>query len=55
MPIRRALPPQRVIPIASIVRRHLSMIPLPSGKDPDELVKKIPAAWVKTIENQPTA
>jgi DNA primase len=41
---------ERVIPIASKVGVNLSMITLPSGKDPDELVKNDPAAWVKTIE-----
>jgi DNA primase len=44
---------ERVIPIASKVGINLSMINLPSGKDPDELVKKSPLAWKKTIE-QPT-
>lgn len=44
---------ERVIPIASKVGVNLSMITLPSGKDPDELVKKDPSAWQKTIE-QPT-
>jgi DNA primase len=44
---------ERVIPIASKVGVNLSMITLPSGKDPDELVKNDPAAWQKTIE-QPT-
>lgn len=44
---------ERVIPIASKVGINLSMINLPSGKDPDELVKKSPLAWKKTVE-QPT-
>ncbi len=41
---------ERVIPIASKVGVNLSMITLPSGKDPDELIKKDPTAWEKTIE-----
>jgi DNA primase len=44
---------ERVIPIASKVGVNLSMVTLPSGKDPDELVRNDPAAWQKTIE-QPT-
>jgi DNA primase len=41
---------ERVIPIASKVGVNLSMITLPSGKDPDELVRNDPPAWQKTIE-----
>ena len=36
---------ERAIPIASKVGVSLSMITVPEGKDPDELVKKDPAAW----------
>ncbi|HTE57457.1 MAG TPA: DNA primase [Verrucomicrobiae bacterium] len=42
---------ERAIPIASKVGVTLSMITIPEGKDPDELVKKDPDAWRKVIEN----
>ncbi len=41
---------ERVIPIAQKVGVNLSVVVLPSGKDPDELVRKQPAAWQKAIE-----
>lgn len=36
---------ERAIPIASKVGVSLSMITVPEGKDPDELVKKDPSLW----------
>ena len=36
---------ERAIPIASKVGVSLSMITVPEGKDPDELVKKNPSLW----------
>ncbi len=36
---------ERAIPIASKVGVNLSMITVPDGKDPDELVKKSPEVW----------
>jgi DNA primase len=41
---------ERAIPIASKVGASLSIITIPSGKDPDELIKQDPALWKKTIE-----
>lgn len=41
---------ERAIPIASRVKVSLSMINIPSGKDPDELIKKDPALWQQAIE-----
>lgn len=43
---------ERVIPIAGKVGVNLSMITVPEGKDPDELVKKDPNIWRKIIESQ---
>lgn len=43
---------ERVIPIAGKVGVNLSIITVPEGKDPDELVKKDPALWQKAIESQ---
>ena len=40
---------ERAIPIASKVGVSLSMITVPEGKDPDELVKKDPQAWRDVI------
>ncbi len=42
---------ERAIPIASKVGVSLSMITVPEGKDPDELVKKNPQAWVEAVEH----
>ncbi|MBC7707845.1 DNA primase [Polaromonas sp.] len=42
---------ERAIPIASKVKVSLSIITIPSGKDPDELIQQDPAAWVKAIES----
>jgi DNA primase len=44
---------ERAIPIASKVGVSLSMITIPEGKDPDELVRKDPELWRKAIgQNQ---
>jgi DNA primase len=43
---------ERAIPIAGKVGATLSIITIPEGKDPDELIKKDPEAWRKVIENQ---
>jgi DNA primase len=40
---------ERSIPIASRVGANLSIITIPEGKDPDELVKKDPKAWETVI------
>jgi DNA primase len=40
---------ERAIPIASQVGVSLSMITVPEGKDPDELVKKDPAMWREVV------
>ena len=42
---------ERAIPIAGKVGVTLSIITIPEGKDPDELVKKDPKAWEKVIES----
>jgi DNA primase len=41
---------ERAIPIAGKVGVTLSMITIPEGKDPDELVRKDPDAWRRVIE-----
>jgi DNA primase len=41
---------ERAIPIASKVGVSLSIIVIPSGKDPDELIKQDPDAWREAIE-----
>ncbi|MDB5175827.1 MAG: primase [Candidatus Saccharibacteria bacterium] len=41
---------ERAIPIASKVKVSLSIITIPSGKDPDELIRQDPAAWQKAID-----
>jgi len=43
---------ERAIPIAGKVGVSLSIITIPQGKDPDELVRKNPAAWRQVIEAQ---
>jgi DNA primase len=40
---------ERSIPIAHKVGVRLSIITIPSGKDPDELIKKDPKLWEKAI------
>lgn len=41
---------ERIIPLASKVGANLSIITVPEGKDPDELIKKNPEAWQKAIK-----
>ncbi|HSX16698.1 MAG TPA: DNA primase [Patescibacteria group bacterium] len=43
---------ERAIPIANKVGVSLSIITIPSGKDPDELIKQDPELWKKTIESK---
>jgi DNA primase len=44
---------ERAIPIASRVKVSLSIIDVPSGKDPDELIKQDPELWKEAItQNQ---
>lgn len=40
---------ERAIPIASKVNVSLSIITIPEGKDPDELIKKNPKLWEQAI------
>ena len=40
---------ERAIPIASRVKVSLSVITIPSGKDPDELIKQDPKLWQEVI------
>jgi len=40
---------ERAIPIASKAKVSLSIITIPSGKDPDELIKHDPKLWQKVI------
>lgn len=42
---------ERTIPLASQANVNLSIITVPSGKDPDELIKKDPKLWVKAIND----
>jgi DNA primase len=42
---------ERAIPIASKARVDLSIINIPEGKDPDELIKKDPKLWEKAISD----
>ncbi len=42
---------ERAIPIASRVKVSLSIIDIPSGKDPDELIKQDPKLWDKAIND----
>jgi len=41
---------ERAIPIASRVKVSLSVITIPSGKDPDELIKQDPELWKEIIQ-----
>jgi DNA primase len=41
---------ERAIPIASKVGVSLHIVTIPSGKDPDDLIKQDPKAWEKAIE-----
>lgn len=43
---------ERAIPIASKTKVSLSIVTIPSGKDPDELIKQNPQLWIDTISNQ---
>jgi DNA primase len=44
---------ERAIPIASRVKVSLSIIDIPSGKDPDELIKQDPKLWsIAITQNQ---
>ncbi|HYH36570.1 MAG TPA: DNA primase [Candidatus Saccharimonadales bacterium] len=40
---------ERAIPIASKVKVSLSMIDIPSGKDPDDLIRQDPSLWEAAI------
>jgi len=40
---------ERAIPLANMVGVNLSIIDIPQGKDPDELIKKDPLAWKNVI------
>ncbi|MDZ7785932.1 MAG: DNA primase [Candidatus Saccharibacteria bacterium] len=41
---------ERTIPLASQAGVNLSIITVPEGKDPDDLIKKDPSAWEKAIK-----
>ncbi len=41
---------ERAIPLAQKVGVNVSIITIPDGKDPDELVRKDPGAWERAIE-----
>jgi DNA primase len=40
---------ERIIPLASTVDVSLSIITVPEGKDPDELIQKNPEAWQRAV------
>jgi DNA primase len=42
---------ERAIPLAGKIGVSLSIIDIPSGKDPDELIRHDPATWHETIAN----
>ncbi len=42
---------ERAIPMAGNAGVSLSIITIPQGKDPDELIRKDPAAWQKAIDS----
>jgi DNA primase len=42
---------ERAIPIASRVKVSLSIIDIPSGKDPDELIRQDPKLWQEAIND----
>lgn len=46
---------ERAIPIADKVKVEISIITIPQGKDPDELISQDPKLWVDTIENKQPA
>lgn len=41
---------ERAIPLAQDLGLELSIVSLPSGKDPDDLIKANPRAWEQTVE-----
>lgn len=43
---------ERALPIASQVGVNLSVVTIPSGKDPDELIRQDPKLWEATIQQQ---
>lgn len=46
---------ERAIPIASKAKVSISIITVPEGKDPDELIKKGPKLWTDAIEKNEDA
>lgn len=42
---------ERAVPLASKLDLSLSIITIPEGKDPDELIRKNPKAWEKVIND----
>ncbi|MFZ1684370.1 MAG: DNA primase, partial [Candidatus Zixiibacteriota bacterium] len=42
---------ERAIPLAQALGLELSIVSIPSGKDPDELIKQDPKAWEKTVNS----
>lgn len=42
---------ERAIPLASRVKVSLSIIDIPSGKDPDELIRQDPKAWQESVKS----
>jgi len=46
---------ERAIPIASRVKVSLSIIDIPSGKDPDDLIRQDPKLWHQAIEDKKPA
>ncbi|MBA3758717.1 DNA primase [Candidatus Saccharibacteria bacterium] len=46
---------ERAIPIASKVGVELSMVTIPSGKDPDDLIKQDPKIWQQVITKHQNA
>jgi DNA primase len=43
---------ERAIPIASRVKVSLSIIDIPSGKDPDDLIRQDPKLWQQAIDDK---
>lgn len=43
---------ERAIPLAQSLGVDLSIVSIPSGKDPDELIKQDPKIWLNVIEQQ---
>lgn len=46
---------ERAIPIAGKVKVDLSIVTIPSGKDPDELIKQDPSLWIEAISTSEPA